>query len=513
MKKQVINFSWPATLSFSADNGNENERFSRGKLEVFYKGETADKRFFSDEFSEELVKSLPYTPIVSHYDEEKDDFVGHATQQDIYGIVDPCGEISFVTKEDGNTWCVCDTVYYTERPDKVGEIAKKIEGHSQSLELDPSTVKYNINYDERRHFKNVEFTAGKFIGVSVLGKDQKPAFTGSSFFSCDDFDAKMKILRDYCESHQDRTDGGNEMNLQEFMKLSWGDISVKVEEAITAEYQEEAYTYVVDMFEDSAIVRFYSYIDGSTKLMRVKYSCDENGAITLGTVNEVHISYEDIPAAIEETGVEQATVMSSIEEPVTETSEEEIVVEEPIQAEEIEQPTIEETFETPVVAETPVEETSESAPVVEENVVHEEPTTVVDETFTEEVSEAPVTNAEVTETTEKVSVDNEQIEEENSSTTSFAESERAEFETLKREKKVTLLDSYKEYLTDEEYADFTSRIDTFEVDTLEVELLKKYKSHTERTPQKTMRAFALFAPKTESAINGLDAFVRKNLNR
>ena len=112
-------------------------------------------------------------------------------------------------------------MYYTERPDKVGEIAKKIAGHSQSLELDPSTVKYNINYDERRHFKNVEFTAGKFIGVSVLGKDQKPAFTGSSFFSCDDFDAKMKILRDYCESHQDRqTDGGNEMNLQEFMKLS-----------------------------------------------------------------------------------------------------------------------------------------------------------------------------------------------------------------------------------------------------------------------------------------------------
>ena len=94
-----------------------------------------------------------------------------------------------------------------------------------------------------------------------------------------------------------------------------------------------------------------------------------------------------------------------------------------------------------------------------------------------------------------------------------AESERAEFETLKREKKVTLLDSYKEYLTDEEYADFTSRIDTFEVDTLEVELLKKYKSHTERTPQKTMRAFALFAPKTESAIDGLDAFVRKNLSR
>ena len=266
------------------------------------------------------------------------------------------------------------------------------------------------------------------------------------------------------------------------------------------------------MFEDSAIVRFYSYLDGSTKLMRIKYSCDENGAITLGTVNEVHISYEDIPAAIEETGVKQATVMGSIEGPVTETSEEENVVETQTQAEEVEQPATEEAFETPVVAETPVEETSESAPVVEENVVHEEPTTVVDETFTEEVSEAPVTNAEVTETTEKVSVDNEQIEEENSSTTSFAESERAEFEALKREKKINLLDSYKDYLTDEEYNNFTENINSFELNALEMELLKKYKVYTEKTP-KTMRAFALSSPFKENAKQGLDDVVRKYLSK
>jgi len=103
MKKRPISFNWPATLSFSADNSNENERFSRGKLRVFYKGETADHRYFSDDFSEELVKSLPYTPIVSHYDEEKDDFVGHATEQDIYGIVDPRGEVSFETDDKGIT--------------------------------------------------------------------------------------------------------------------------------------------------------------------------------------------------------------------------------------------------------------------------------------------------------------------------------------------------------------------------------------------------------------------------
>ena len=94
MKKVAINYSWPATLSdFSTEN--EQELFTRGKLKVFYKGETADHRFFSDKFSEELIKSLPYTPVVSYYDEEKDDFVGHATEQQIFGMVDPCVAPSF----------------------------------------------------------------------------------------------------------------------------------------------------------------------------------------------------------------------------------------------------------------------------------------------------------------------------------------------------------------------------------------------------------------------------------
>ena len=71
MKKRVIDCSWPAYLSdFSKDAIQEN--FSRGKLKVFYKGETADHRYFSEAFSQELIKSLPYTPVVSYYDEEKE---------------------------------------------------------------------------------------------------------------------------------------------------------------------------------------------------------------------------------------------------------------------------------------------------------------------------------------------------------------------------------------------------------------------------------------------------------
>ena len=154
MKKQPINFSWPAILSdFSTDPAQEN--FSRGKLKVFYQGETADKRYFSKAFAEELVKTLPYTPVVGKYDEEKDDFVGHATNQQIFGIVDPIRPYSFEEDEDGKVWCVCDVVLYTERPGRLGELAKKIIGHQQSLELDPQSVKYVVNYDEKRRFKNI----------------------------------------------------------------------------------------------------------------------------------------------------------------------------------------------------------------------------------------------------------------------------------------------------------------------------------------------------------------------
>lgn len=283
------------------------------------------------------------------------------------------------------------------------------------------------------------------------------------------------------------------------------------------------------MFDDSAIVRFYSYIDGSCKLMRIKYSCDENGAVTLGNVNEVHITYEDVAAAIEETGVEQATLIT--ETVSTESTEEDFKKKKPSEEEpsepddeEKEDSEDEEFVEDKKETDEPSEKSDESEEVADSDEPKEdeedkadvscETTEVVEEVVdaacaNAAVDAAQVTNAEVTETNEKVSVDNDQIQEADTGATSFTESERAELETLKREKKINLLNSYKEYLTDAEYTDFTSRIDAFEVDTLEVELLKKYKSHSEETPRNTMRAFALFAPKKEDAKIGLDDLVRK----
>lgn len=524
MKKRPISFNWPATLSFSADNGNENERFSRGKLRVFYKGETADHRYFSDGFSEELVKSLPYTPIVSHYDEEKDDFVGHATEQDIYGIVDPRGEVSFETDDKGITWVICDTVYYTERPDKVGEIAKKIEGHSQSLELDPKTVKYTVNYDEKKHFKNIEFTAGHFVGVSVLGKNQKPAFTGSAFFSADEiFEAKMKLLKEYCEQKNEETQSGEDtMNFTEFMKLSWGDISEKVAEALGNEYNEEYYWHIVDFFDDSVIVKMYSYLDGKISLNRVGYSVDDNGVIALGKVNEVHVVYEDVPDV---TPVSNATLSEGNE---GKTVEENIVHNSEPETPTVEQTTVEETPSTDVNAIVGNAETNvqpEEQNVTEASVSSDEVTTVTDVlTDVKDAAQSSEGTAETaaqdtfvnTATSEKVSAD-EQKQEENSSSAALTDSERAEFEALKREKKEKLVDSYKDYLSEEEYNDFSVKIDSLQFEELETELLKVYKVKQEEEKEETEvneRAFTLYSLLNKSVKeSSLATLIKENLDK
>ena len=527
MKKQTINLSWPAQLfDFAKDTVQEN--FSRGRLKVFYKGETADHRFFSDAFSEELIKSLPYTPVVSYYDEEKEDFVGHATEQQILGIVDPCVEPSFEEDEDGKVWCVCDCVFYTERPDRVGDLAKKIVGHKQSLELDPNSVQYKINYDEKKHFKNIEFTAGRFVGVSVLGNDQKPAFTGSTFFACDEnFENKMKILREYCEKQNDHENqGGNEMNLQEFMKLSWGEISDKVAQAVAKEYENDAYCYVVDMFEDSAICRFYYYMENGSKLMKIKYTCDENGNVCLGDIVEVRVTYEEVvevsntasTTEVEEVGVENATEIEKEDD-----EEEKVEDETPEKDEEVEDEK-EDDFETPSKDEEEEEEVTEKEST-------EEPSEDEEEEKDDEVAHAAcgdpeeeeeekstatdaadVSNAEVTETERVMSDEHEQIEETNTSSASFTQSERAEFEALKREKKINLLNSYKEILSEEEFNNFLGSIDSFEEKDLEIELLKAYKASKDHEP-KQQRAFA-FAPilnKKNAEKDSLDNFIRNNL--
>lgn len=334
-----------------------------------------------------------------------------------------------------------------------------------------------------------------------MGKDQQPAFTGSAFFTTDELLESLKLLHDYCEHGQNQP-GGNEMNLSEFVKLSWGEIASKVGEAVEKEYGNEYFNYIVDMYENSAIFRFYSYLDGSCKLMRINYSLDENNEVALGNIREVHITYEDVEetpstnATLEETPVEKPTVeplgVTNPEQASTETdkgSETTEVIIETVPVTEIETTTVDNADSEPKQA-------------TEEHFAENEPVSTVEET-TENDAAANAANEETavfaaqdvdanTQTTMEVGAVNEQKQEENSSSAPLTDSERAEFEALKRAQKEELLNSYKEYLSEDEYNGFFATIDSVSKDELETSLLKAYKDYQERENAKPItRAFSL----------------------
>ena len=164
-----------------------NGKFTTAKLKIFYEGETVDHRLFTKNFSDKILQTLPYTPVVGYYSVADEDFVGHNNVQHIYGLIPADAELAYVEDEkQGVTFAVTDVILYTGRPDETGAVAAKIIGKQHSLELHPDTVKYKINRDEFGAFQNIEFIDGELIGLSVLGDNDTPAFSGSGFFSAEE---------------------------------------------------------------------------------------------------------------------------------------------------------------------------------------------------------------------------------------------------------------------------------------------------------------------------------------
>ena len=535
------------------DDDTPNEVFSRGKLKVFYKGETADHRYFSDAFAEKLLKSLPYTPIVSYYDEEAKDFRGHSPEQAIYGIVDPCRQPRFEKDDDGKEWCVCDVVIYTERAGKIGEIAKQIVGHKQSLER--TDAKYVINYDAHRHFKNIEFTDGKFVGVSVLGNDQEPAFTGSQFFTAEaqeTLEAKLKLLRDYCsqaaqenlDQKEKTSNGGFSMqitNYSEFRKLTWGETATKLDETLTKEYGNEAYTSIEDMEDGFVYVKFYSYLDGSVSLYRIQYSLADDGSVQLGDRKPVRRTWEVIPEKAETSPAAATAEEAPVDEVVSSVAEEPqdgkdaavaTVAEnnEPKEAEaetkaDVADSVVKATEATTTAVAASPEETKPSEEVAEtekaaEPVADDNLTAVENATATREVSPATLNTA--IGANEEENAEGEQSSEQqnnnhSASASTLDQSEREEFEALKKQEKLNFLTSYKDKLSDEDFQRFAAELDNYSSkESLEVEILRAALAHSQEEKSSIRRAAFYSCTADHNALKKEDndeAWIKRALRR
>ena len=259
---------------------------------------------------------------------------------------------------------------------------------------------------------------------------------------------------------------------------------------------------------------------------------NDAGEVALGKIVETRVVYEDVEdnaqtgeqfeetteettEVVEETPAVQPEESSSNEGEVEMTSNDDAVVE-------MTEETVSEE-ETAQVEETPAEEpiTGESTItyVIPEGTVEGE-VHLANYVETENVEVTPdVENAQVA-TNEKVSaVSEDEIQQEAPSTASFAESERAELEKLKREKKIALITSYEKSLTPEKKAELEENVDNYSEEELEVELLKEYKSFKEAEEVEEENfsqavPFAVPEPvKKQTAESSLNDYIRRLLRK
>ena len=162
-------------------------------------------------------------------------------------------------EEEEKTWLVTDVLLYTDRNDNIGNIASKIVGHPHSLELDPKTVDYEFIKEGGK--TKIRFKKGKVFGLSVLGTNEKPAFTGSQFFFSQFGDLAEPELREKFElffNYLEEEGRGEQMNItkEQFdsllnaAKLSYTEQEELVHKKFNLEIGDSAYAYITRMYSD-----------------------------------------------------------------------------------------------------------------------------------------------------------------------------------------------------------------------------------------------------------------------
>ena len=523
----MINYSIPAFLSnFSATEDNR----THADLKVFYKGETCDGRVFDDEFAEKMVATLPYTPVVAFYSDLKDDFIGHNSTQYIYGLVPHDANIRYEKDDEGKEWLVTEVMLYTDRIDNIGQVAAKIVGKQHSLEIDPNSVKYEV-FQENGKTK-IRFTDGRFVGLSVLGDKEKPAFTGSEFFTANtDFSELREKFENFFSFLQN--DRGAQMKLEqfkalaEFAKLSYSQKMEFCQKELNAQLGDHCYAYIVDMYDDKFVAAIYNWETNEDGYNFYGYEIGEDGAVALSDAGKAFHTFvtaeqleylsgfaakpsEDEEEPKEEPKEEDEFKKDPEEEKPEEKDSEEEFKDEEEQPEDPEEPKDEEEF-----VEKPVEEDEKDPEDKEEPEDKED-----DEDFSNSAEKDPKVDEE-----EKESADEEPKDEENakdkdkkSTCTTLSDSERQELEAFRKEKKQGLIDSFKEQLDSAVLDKFSANIDSYDYSSLEVALALEFtKANKNRQPQQTQAlpfSFGtMFATPAEKQEKSYADLIRERANK
>lgn len=271
-----IPFSFPITV-FENAGERVSDTITKKRCAIFYKGRNRNGSYISEEFAEDLIKTLPYAPVKGIYDKDSEDYTDHGTKRSegrIYGVVPEKFNFAWEKRvdEDGveREYACADVYLFTALYKEAEEIA----GKGQSMELyGPSIQGSWVDIEGTSLYK---YTKASFLGLQVLGDNAVPCFEGSSFFSLQDQQI-YTMLTTLLEKIDQLSIGGNtQMENQETLTFALSD-NQKQNAIFKALNHEVVRYYVMDTYEDYALV----YDFETEKHLKVSYTKDESDNITV----------------------------------------------------------------------------------------------------------------------------------------------------------------------------------------------------------------------------------------
>lgn len=475
---EKINYSIPAYLS---DFSSSEDGRTTAKLKVFYIGETADGRVFDEDMANKLASTLPYCPVVAFYSDVKKDFLGHNGTQYIYGLVRPDAKHKFEKDKEGNNWLMTEVMLYTDRIDNIGAVAKKIVGQPQSMELDPKTAKYEFFKDESTGKTKIKFTDGSLIGLSVLGTDQKPAFTGSEFFMVTEFSEMRERFENFfsCLEEQSR---GVKMDktvfesYANFVKLSYNEQMNMAQKAMETQLGETALCCVSEMTDAKVTFAILDLSTFQEDYKRYSYNISEQG-VEFGEEEQVFRKFVSLAELNYLEGMGKASVQDT---DVTNHSITEVTIESttPVQANTETEVTID-----PVATDCGCggKDNKEDAacggkPKTDAgcggcpNEPEDDDPDDDDDDIEDKKEKKGCGNCSEGDLNEQT----EETQENINNNSSLSDSERAELETYRKAAKISLIDSYATMLDDATLESFKAKVDELDFTKLESDLALAY---------------------------------------
>ena len=476
-----------------------SDSISKCRVRIFYKGLNRNRTYISEDFANQLIDSLPYTPVKGIFDKDEVDFGSHGEKNSegrIYGLV--MAEPNFAWEDhmdvDGviRTYACADVLLYTGLYPE----AKIIPESSQSMEINPYTFTGEWKtWDDGLPY--YQFYTGSLFGLQVLGMTTEPCFEGAAFYYSL-IRTELQPLIDYMKKISDKKEESTKMDKILF-RLSDNEKAEKIWDALNPNFNEEGGwkidNYVLDVYDDYAIAA------NSEGYSRAYYTKNEDDTVSIDKVEACYIvDVTEVELKALEAMKSAASSYEAFEQTATANVAE-----------------IENLKSQLAAAGTNLDENTEKVAAYEAQVADYEAKIAEFETKIAEF-EATITEKETAYTT----LEAEKVELENSKADIITERDElaAYKKSVETSKKNELLTKYSEYLTDEAIEKFKNEIENYSIEDFKKEICTAavdnnptiFEKHGEPEPTIIFKGGYLETGKPAHEVTGLERILNNYKN-